>query len=243
MKQTWNSGRSRIARSIRGLGLALTVVVAVVGHADAAIVANLEAPNSNELASGIGNVQGWAFSTTPGDEIKTNVDVYIDGQYVMQVPCCSDRADVKAVHPSAPILTGFSGAFNFQSLSPGPHTMEVHFASKFGESHVVSTSFGSESLGSYAFNKKLLFEDASVDFCSPTNVVENGEMVARLICSGVEFTNGAGFTEHCADTIEMTWIKSAQGFRVSKGCNLIDWVKPPFTIEPGLVTPGLLGGN
>lgn len=216
--------------------LAVTWAVAAAAPASAAIVANLEGPNANELASGIGNVQGWAFPTLSGDEIETELDVYVDGQFVMNVPCCSDRADVKQVHPSAPVLSGFSGAFNFASVAPGPHTMEVHVYSKFGDHLVLTTSFTTARLGSYPYNKKFLWDDAKVDHCTSSNTVVNGKTVARVTCTDVEFTNGAGFTEHCAGTVEMTWVASAQGFRVTKGCDQIDWVKPPIEIGP--VLPG-----
>ncbi len=232
--------RPLVCRAVRALAIAAVLTAGVSANAGAAIVANLESPNSQELASGIGNVQGWAYPTIPGDEIKTEIDVYVDGQLVVQVPCCSDRGDVKQAHPAAPILSGFSGAYNFQSLTPGQHTMQVHVYSKFGDHEILSTTFTSDSLGSYPFNKKLFFDDAKADHCTPSNVVENGETVARFVCSGLEFTNGAGFTEHCAGDIEMTWMRSAQGFRVTKGCDLIDWVKPPFTIEPGLIDPSLI---
>ena len=90
-------------------------------------------------------------------------DVDIDGQFAFQVPCCSDRGDVKAAHPQAPLYSGFAGAFNFQSLTPGQHTMDVHVYSKFGDHHVLSTTFTSESMGSYAFNKKFMFDDAKAE--------------------------------------------------------------------------------
>ncbi len=224
-----------LGRMGRALAIVATLMAGLAGTASATIVANLEGPNPNELASGVGNVQGWAYATIPGDEIKTEVDVYVDGQFALQVPCCSDRGDVKQAIAAAPLLSGFSGAYNFASLAPGQHTMEVHVYSKFGDHKVLSTAFSSESLGTYSFNKKFLFDDGKADHCTPSNVVEDGEMVGRIVCSGVELTNGAGFTEHCAGDIEMTWVRSVQGFRVSKGCDFIDWVKPPFKLEPSLI--------
>lgn len=239
MNQRQNQSRGHVRPLLRAVGAIVASVMAFASGAEAAIVANLEAPNASELASGVANVQGWAYPTIPGDEIEAEIDVHVDGQFALQVPCCSDRADVKAVHPSAPVLSGFSGAYNFQSLAPGAHTMEVHIYSKFGDHQVLSTSFTSESLGTYAFNKKLFYDDADAGHCISSNTVVNGETVARIVCSGVEFTNGAGFTEHCADDVEMTWLSSAQGFRVTKGCDFIDFVKPP----PDIVVPELLGGN
>ena len=226
---------------------ALTGLLGFGATASAAeiIQAHLEAPNPSELASGIGNVQGWAFATVPGDEIKAQIEVWIDGQFAFEVPCCSSRGDVvdafKNSQTPAPLRSGFAGAFNFQSLAKGEHTMEVRLESKFGHVRTLKTTFTSEPMGNFAYNKKFLFDDATADHCVPSNVMVAGESVARLVCSGMTFTNGKGFTEHCAGKIEMTWIRSAQGFRLTKGCDLIDWVKPPVPFPEVPAFPG--GGN
>lgn len=231
-RRTWTTTRKG---PIRRLAVGLVFAAALLldaGGAAAAIIANLETPNSKELASGIGNVQGWAFSTVPGDEIEPLVDVVIDGQPALQVPCCSPRGDVEQDYPKAPALSGFAGVYNFQSLTPGSHTVEVHVYSKLGEHKVLSTTFESESLGSFSFNKGFSFDDAKADHCTPSNVLVDGTKVARLACTGFRMTNAKGFTEHCAGTVELTWMVSSQGFRVTKGCDLIDWTMPPIVINP-----------
>ena len=208
--------------------------VALVGSAvDAAgaIVANLEHPTSANVSSGIGNVQGWAFPTRPGDEIDPVIDVYIDGQFALEIPCCSDRGDVQAAYPNAPLMSGFGGSFNFQALAPGQHTLEARIYSKLGDSNILSTSFTSETIGTFAFNRYLDFDDSSTGHCTPSNVWIPGQAdpVARLICSGIVLENGQGETEHCTGQIELTWVKWAQGFRLTKGCE--------FGVQAGLLDP------
>ena len=79
--------------------------------ADADIFGELEAPSG--FASGISNVQGWAFTNTPGAELIQPFDVLIDGEVQFRVPCCGDRGDVQDNFPGAPLLSGFSGAYNW----------------------------------------------------------------------------------------------------------------------------------
>lgn len=93
------------------------LVVAVAGvslsaaPASAEIMGNLEAPDG--FASGISNVQGWAYTTTEGAELIQPFPVLINGVEQFKVPCCGDRGDVQDAFPGAPLLTGFSGVYNW----------------------------------------------------------------------------------------------------------------------------------
>lgn len=97
---------ARVACSVVGLGL---LVPNPSAHAE--IIGLLEAPNG--YASGISNVQGWVYTNTPGAELIQPFSVLIDGVEQFKVPCCGDRGDVQAVNPGAPLLTGFSGVYNW----------------------------------------------------------------------------------------------------------------------------------
>ena len=207
--------RSLIASVLCLLALAQTSV----GNAE--IVAHLESPSSNEIASGIGNIQGWAFTTTPGEAIDPLIEIYIDGKFAIDIPCCSDRGDVLAAHPEAPMGTGFAGAFSFGSLLPGAHTLQAHVYTNKNDVKVLATTFVSTALGSFAFNKKFTWDDAEADHCSPVNTNFGGKDVAQIVCTGVHFTAGNNQTEHCIGSVEFTWMSSQQGFRVTKGCDLI----------------------
>ncbi len=81
------------------------------GTARADIIGALELPDG--FASGISNVQGWVFTNTPGAELVSPFTVRINGVEQFKVPCCGDRGDVQASVPGAPLLTGFSGVYNW----------------------------------------------------------------------------------------------------------------------------------
>ncbi len=97
--------------SQRRLAIAGALLFLAPLPARAAIVGLLESPDF--VASGVSNVQGWAYTTTPGAHLIQPFDVLVDGVKVAEVPCCSDRGDVQAAHPEAPLRTGFSGVFNW----------------------------------------------------------------------------------------------------------------------------------
>lgn len=79
--------------------------------ARAEIVGDLELPDG--FASGASNVQGWAYTTTPGARLTPPFAVLIDGVEQFKVACCGDRGDVQAAHPEAPLLTGFATVYNW----------------------------------------------------------------------------------------------------------------------------------
>ena len=80
-------------------------------------------------AGGIGLVSGWAFTRNPDAEID-RVALRIDGDTPTEVgeeiPCCSDRLDVKDAFPAvAPPDTGFGGLINFNLIPSGARTIGV----------------------------------------------------------------------------------------------------------------------
>lgn len=79
-------------------------------------------------AGGIGLVSGWAFTRNPDAEID-RVSLRIDGDIPTEVgeeiPCCSDRPDVKEAFPAAPQNTGFGGLINFNLIPSGARTIGV----------------------------------------------------------------------------------------------------------------------
>jgi hypothetical protein len=109
---------------IRATIMAAAVLV-VVGPlpAGAAIVGLLELPDG--FVSGASNIQGWAYTTTPGAKLSSQFDVFINGELAMTIPCCSGRGDVKDAHPEAPVQTGFSGIYNWGLVATAPVPVSV----------------------------------------------------------------------------------------------------------------------
>ena len=83
-------------------------------------------------AGGIGLVSGWAFSRNPAAEID-RVSLRVDGAAPLtvgeEIPCCSDRPDVRAhfqdEFPEVTPNTGFGGLVNFNRIPSGARTISV----------------------------------------------------------------------------------------------------------------------
>ncbi|MDG1400030.1 MAG: hypothetical protein P8R45_04730 [Candidatus Binatia bacterium] len=128
------------------------------------IVANLETPilgidGVAADATGISNVQGWAYTTTPGAEIERHVEVFIDGEFAMLVPCCGDRGDVEAA--GGPLLAGFSGVYNWGLLESGAHELKVVIASTIGEELVIYRDLNTARFGDHPFVREMEFTNGS----------------------------------------------------------------------------------
>ena len=83
----------------------------------------LEEPVNSGIASGISNVRGWAVSSQGIQKIE----LFVDGQYVFEIPYGGQRLDVEAVFPeiTQSAESGFGSTYNYGRLSSGEHTMTV----------------------------------------------------------------------------------------------------------------------
>jgi hypothetical protein len=92
-----------------------------------AIMAAVESPEAGPV-SGIAVIRGWAFASQGSVQI-VGVDLFIDGVYSGNIPCCSERADVQAAFPQFPadntLHSGWGTTFNWGLLSAGMHTVQV----------------------------------------------------------------------------------------------------------------------
>ena len=104
-------------------------------------LAVLESPEDGPV-SGIGMVRGWAFASEPGESFGA-VELFIDGQNLGQVPCCSERADVQAAFPQYPaqntLNSGWGLAFNWGILSAGSHTLQFFRRGRIGGLSLIDT--------------------------------------------------------------------------------------------------------
>lgn len=99
------------------------------------VMAAFESPASGQSVSGITVIQGWAFDTQAG--YIDRVELFIDGVYSGDIPCCSERGDVQAAFPEFPanntLNSGWGTIFNWGLLNPGTHTVQVEIMSTDGE--------------------------------------------------------------------------------------------------------------
>jgi len=195
-----------------------------VRKCSASIVATLESPSDQGSVAGVSNIQGWAFSTTPGATLVQPFQVQIDGQPALTVPCCSDRADVQRQYPDAPTRTGFSAVYNWQLLGPSPkfgnaHTIDVLITSTVGESTHLVASFNAYRYGDASFLTNLQWGDAETGHCRTVNnpLAPND---AVLVCTGIVVTNSAGKQQSCppGSSVTFDWDRDSQSFRLSSSC-------------------------
>lgn len=108
----------------------------------------IEEPAIGESYSGITNLRGWAVA--PAGMTKYYLGVYIDGELAFNMPHGGARKDVGSAYPSYPSSeqSGFSMAFNYKSLTPGEHTIEVVGYDNNGDYNAATVTFNSERFSS-----------------------------------------------------------------------------------------------
>lgn len=234
--------------------LALIALIASLttgtGPALAAIHAQLEAPTG--FASQVANVQGWAYTTNPGAELIQPFDVLIDGVKVQQVPCCSDRGDVRDAHPAAPLQSGFSGVINWSRPAleaDGPVVVTVVIRDTSGESVTVEETVDLYPVASFPFTRHVAFSEygspdsiilaarPAADGPAEPIVIEAHRIESRCRLNNVIGVDGEreaqlsctglvaenGDSEDvCEGETRFSWDRASQGFKQSSYCEEVE---------------------
>lgn len=110
----------------------------MAGPAQAAPLIYIEEPAHGSVVSGVGNLRGWAL----GDDI-TQIEYSLDGHPMGVIPYGGTRHDVQAQYPAVPGSgnSGFSMAFNYGNLGPGPHVLLIEAGDTALESRFEVASF------------------------------------------------------------------------------------------------------
>jgi uncharacterized repeat protein (TIGR02543 family) len=87
------------------------------------LIGRLESPGDGKTLSGVKPVYGWALD---GEEV-TQVELFIDGQYVCRIPYGGLREDIRETHPEYPEAgqAGFALVWNYSVMPAGEHTVGV----------------------------------------------------------------------------------------------------------------------
>ena len=95
------------------------------------MIGQIENPSDGDTVFGITTIHGWAID---GKGIK-KVELFVDDQYVCDIPYGSSRKDVQNVYPNYPSSenSGFGMIFNYSLLSEGLHTIKVKLHNLNGE--------------------------------------------------------------------------------------------------------------
>lgn len=105
----------------------------------------LEEPAHDAVYSGIGNLRGWAIAS---EEIS-RVDIVLDGVFLQSAPYGGARPDVASEFPTVAQSSnsGFSLAFNYNSLLPGTHTITARAHTSRGQILESSSTFTTQNFG------------------------------------------------------------------------------------------------
>ena len=138
------------------------------------ITAVLENPpedngHAQVTVGGVGMVSGWTFSEKGGAEIA-RVSLRVDGDPPLmigeEIPCCSERADVRDAYPAvAPLNTGFGGLINFNLIPSGTRKIgvEIQDSSDPAETRIIDNDVTVVRLGDAEFLEDFkLTEESSV---------------------------------------------------------------------------------
>ena len=99
----------------------------------------LEEPVKGQVHTGVGNLRGWAIAS----EGITKVEILVDGVLAFEAPYGGERGDVGGAFPdvAGSSESGFSLAYNYSSLSAGPHTITAVAHNALGETKKSAARF------------------------------------------------------------------------------------------------------
>lgn len=101
------------------------------------LMSAIESPENGQAVAGIGTIRGWAFDTIAGRKVG-KVELFVDGSFIGELPCCSPRGDVQSAFSQFPAdNTANSGwgtaGVNWGQLPPGTHSVQVKITGAGGE--------------------------------------------------------------------------------------------------------------
>ncbi len=182
------------------------------------LVGVFERPKGTE--AGVIAFQGWTYTTTPGASVKRLVEIFINGEYAVSAPCCSDRGDVRATRPGAPLLSGFSATFNLGLVEPFvEHEAVAYVRSTAGEVLELRTTFQTSRSTSFPFAGNAQFVNGGQGNCTTYNWAQSPHM-ALLRCSDIAFERAGGESAECRapGAIHYFWDRRSQTFTQYSGC-------------------------
>lgn len=181
-----------VSRTMLLTGLLLAPLA---GHAGD-IQLSVETPAANENANGIDVISGWAVSSAGIEKIE----LYLNGDYVTDLPYGLTRTDVRNVYPSYPgsEFSGFAFSLAYSLLPTGAQTLLVRAIDEDG-----ATKDTSVPINVQAFHKQF-FSDASAFDVSSANFVASGRtlQVNNMLVEGQSYN------------VTLEWQDSRQGFHI-----------------------------
>ncbi len=109
----------------------IRMTIKAVPLTEVPLIATLENPIDGQTVSGITTIHGWALD---GIGVK-KVELFIDHQFIGNIPYGSTRMDVKKTYPNYPNgeNSGFGMIWNYSILSSGNHDIKVRVHNQNGQ--------------------------------------------------------------------------------------------------------------
>lgn len=162
----------------------------------------LPGPGDGAVAAGKSNVQGWAWSEAGTIE---SVELWVDFEKQQTIPCCSERGDVQAAFPNAPLETGFSAVVSWERYEPADYEMFVTVRDSAGNSETVFRYVRTERLLPEVVHPRGL--DAGAADCAFRGSRE-------FTCKGLLFDG-----EVCDGDITFAWSEGSFSWEIAEGCH------------------------
>jgi hypothetical protein len=162
---------------------------------------NLETPISGTTLGNIGTVRGWAFH--PTKEVNW-VEIYIDDQFMSEVPVGGARVDVYNAYPDAlgSRYSGYSQTVNFKEYDEGYHRVAVYAYTFDGNYNFMESEFCVSKLANNNFIK-------DPDVIKLYEVRRIHLWKDRLVLEGIQVGEDAY-------NVELTWNTATQDFQISQ---------------------------
>jgi hypothetical protein len=187
-------------RLILCLGVILFASTIDAGVLDRELLINIETPVKRTTMSNISGIRGW--TTHPTEKVDV-VEMYIDGEFIFQVPVGGQRTDVYNAYPYYvdSRYSGYGQTVNFKTLSNGFHTVEVKAYTVEGNYNSAFSEFCvSEFTGEFIGDR----EEIRLTAVERIHIWND-----RLILEGIE-------VEDRQWNVELSWNTATQGFEISQ---------------------------
>ena len=172
------------------------------------VLVGFESPSAGQAVAGISTIRGWAFSSLAGIKVQ-KVELFVDGNVVGELPCCSPRGDVQGAFPQFPVdntaNSGWGTGVNWSELPPGPHSVFIKATSTNGDTTLSDVrTVTVVRLGASAFIDAFSLSRASVEIAGQDLIVKN--IVVR----------DKDTQQQSEVTATFNWLTNAQGFSLTQ---------------------------
>lgn len=187
-------------KSFKNMSVKLTFLALSVSISAQEYRVVLEEPINGATATGISNLRGWAIS----DSGVAKLELYVNGQFVSEVPYGGERRDVQAAFPGVPgsLLSGFGQTYNYGELGAGNHTITIRLTTNDGRLLESSSNFSV-----VAFPDPFMTADESPDISSAVLSLDSQSQL-------IQVQNVAQGDDQY--TLELKWEVASQSFKIQR---------------------------